>query len=168
MENSLSLVQLASMCIVWLIIYLLNNGKVYINHRGKTTPFMGNTSGWCKPERSSDAYRMSLYRSAENSTESCPSSHSLCPTRHTQPLTWPYTVRESDGWAFLRDLCQIAITLAANHTRDPRVCPLKGVFVSHVCVISKYIFFWQTHWNKAAFFISMKFFNGQNPHNVFI
>ena len=60
---------------------------------------------------------------------------------------------------FLRDCCQIAITMTANHTKDPWGCPLKGVFVSNVCYLR--IHFLQTHWNGTAFFISLTFYNSQ-------
>lgn len=41
-------------------------------------------------------------------------------TRHRQPLTWPYTAYKTGLWTFPQDLCQIAITLTANRTKDPR------------------------------------------------
>lgn len=106
--------------------------------------FTGNTPGWNKPEFS---LNMSLHGSAEELVESY-----LSRTRHRQPLTWPYTVYEIGLWTFLQESRQIAITLTADKTKDPRGLS----FTRSVCVIFKYIFF--RHTETEQFTLSVRSF----------
>lgn len=87
----------------------------------RTATFLGNKPDWNKPK----FYSL---------TESCLSRRKLCWTRHRQPLTWPYTVYETGLWTFLRDFCQIAITLTAIHTKDPW-----GQFLWKECLLAMFV-----------------------------